>query len=200
MSVHTPKPRSRIRCRGKLTSNRLLPSSGEVAFTQLIFRRPPRYLRVSTAGLHSILDAVSSESLDQMSTSTADHLAALKSALHALEPTGSIGFEGLLAVVLVEQVPLEWNRLIAGSAPLKGGGYSARSDASSLEHERHFARSNEFGGRLRSWVSSGSNGTYDVTIARLIGEQVLTDQVVSDRTLTIPTSTSPVIKVVTRRK
>lgn len=44
------------------------------------------------------------------------------------------------------------------------------------------------------------NGTYDVTIARQIGEQVLTDQVVSDGTFTIPTSTSPVIKVVTRRK
>jgi hypothetical protein len=45
-----------------------------------------------------------------------------------------------------------------------------------------------------------ANGTYDIAITRRNGVQVLTDQVISTGSFTIPVSTSPVIKVVTTRK
>jgi hypothetical protein len=45
-----------------------------------------------------------------------------------------------------------------------------------------------------------ANGTYDIAIHRQDGVELLADQVISDGTFTLPTSTSPVVKVTTTRK
>ncbi|MPZ34533.1 MAG: hypothetical protein GEV13_26700 [Rhodospirillales bacterium] len=45
-----------------------------------------------------------------------------------------------------------------------------------------------------------ANGTYDVAIHRQDGVELLANQAISDGTFTLPTSTSPVIKVTTTRK
>ena len=44
------------------------------------------------------------------------------------------------------------------------------------------------------------NGTYDIAITRQDGVQLLTDQVISDGTFTIPTSTSHLMRIEKTRK
>jgi hypothetical protein len=44
------------------------------------------------------------------------------------------------------------------------------------------------------------NGTYDIEIIRQDGVEILVDQTISDGTYAVPSSASPLVKIVTRRK